>query len=318
MEPRGGVGPREGARSVNATTGVCFQVQRYATHDGPGIRTTVFLKGCPLACPWCHNPEGRSAAPELQLLPERCFACGSCLEVCPTRPRPPAADVFTAPRRGCIRCGACVEACPTEARRMVGRVVAVDDLLDQVERDRPFFEQSGGGITFSGGEPMQQSSFLIACLEGCRERRLHAAVDTCGYAERETLREVARRADLILYDLKTLDAQRHREVTGVPLEPILQNLRALDGAAVEVWVRVPLIPGMNDGDRDLDALGRFMRSLRRIRRIHLLPYHRVGAQKYERLRLAYTLAALAPPTRARVAAAAERLAAFGLDVRMGG
>jgi pyruvate formate lyase activating enzyme len=316
---------QEVVRSVNAETGICFQVQRYATHDGPGIRTTVFLKGCPLACPWCHNPEGRLDTPEVHLLPDRCIACGSCIAVCPDPPddptdtaAPSAAAYFTAPRPRCIRCGACVEACPTEARRLVGRVVTVAELLDQVERDRPFYEVSGGGVTFSGGEPMLQASFLIASLEGCHRRGLHAAVDTCGYAEPVTVLEVARLAHLILYDLKTLDEDRHREATGVALRPIVRNLQVLDGTGVEVWIRVPLIPGMNDDDRSLDTLGRFVRSLQRIRRVHLLPYHRVGFQKYERMHLAYDLAGVEPPTSARIAAAAERLAGFGLDARIGG
>lgn len=291
-------------------SGICFQIQRFSIHDGPGIRTTVFLKGCPLSCSWCHNPEGRSGRPEIHLLEERCIRCGACVEVCPE----PGAEA--APAK-CIRCGLCAEVCPTEARRLVGRAYRVDELMEEVERDRPFYEESGGGVTFSGGEPLLQGEFLLACLDACRARGLHAAVDTCGFAPADLVREVGRRARLILYDLKSLDTRMHEEATGVPLAPILENLVLLDAEDVEVWIRMPVLPGLNTDDEAIDALGGFLARTHRCRRVHLLPYHAHGAAKYARASVPAPTG-FAVPTEDQMTHVAERLARFGLDVRRGG
>jgi pyruvate formate lyase activating enzyme len=324
--------PPEAHLTTDAPAGICFDIQRFSIHDGPGIRTTVFLKGCPLTCPWCHNPEGRTPGPEIHLFPDRCIACGTCHDVCPTDD----------PAR-CLRCGECAEKCPADARRLVGRTWNAAELVAEVERDRPFFEQSGGGVTFSGGEPLAQPEFLIACLRGCRERGLHTAIDTCGYANPEILLEVARHTDLFLYDLKILDEEQHLRRTGVPLAPILANLRALDEAGARIWIRTPILPGVNDDDAAIDALATVAAGLSHSPPIHLLPYHRLGLDKAGRLRpeaLAATptespraespaalreepLAArqaepFAAPRSERLEAIVGRLAARGLHVKIGG
>ena len=299
-------------------TGSYFDIKRYSIHDGPGIRTTVFLKGCPLTCSWCHNPEGQRGGRELMIQPGNCIVCGACVDVCPA-PEPAAPAVSEAPvPSACVRCGACADACDTGARRGAGSEISVAELMGRLERDRPFYEESGGGVTFSGGEPLLQGEFLLACLDACAERGLHSAVDTCGYADVELLLTAARRADLFLYDLKTMDPERHREHTGVELAPILANLRALDATGRAVWIRTPLIPGFNDARADLEAIGAFVASLPNARRLHLLPYHANGAGKAERLRRPENDFASETPDAVALAEAAGWLAPFGLNVHIGG
>jgi len=299
-------------------TGTIFNIQRYAIHDGPGIRTTVFLKGCPLSCTWCHNPEGLAREPEVLVVTDRCAGCGGCVEVCPNPPIERPDGRIVTDRASCIRCGRCVLACAAGARRMSGRNVTVEEVLDEVERDRPFYEESQGGVTFSGGEPLMQGEFLMACLEGCRGRALRTAVDTSGCAERELVLEVARLADLFLYDLKVMDEERHREFTGAELRPILENLRALDANGVPVEIRFPLIPGVTDDASNLEALGAFVASLGHTRVVHVLPFHRTAADKYTRLDRSWGHGALEAVPQEGVGRATRILAASGLDVQTGG
>jgi pyruvate formate lyase activating enzyme len=300
---------REGHLATQRVEGTCFDIQRFAIHDGPGIRTTVFLKGCPLTCSWCHNPEGRALDPEIRLFPDRCIACGTCHDICPgggpseTR---------------CIRCGACAENCPADARRRIGRTWSAPELVAEIERDRPFFEESGGGVTFSGGEPLAQPEFLLACLAGCRECAIHTAVDTSGYAAAELIREVAGVTDLFLYDLKILDPDEHLRRAGVPLAPITENLRLLDELGAAIWIRIPILPGINDGEAAVDAFGRFVAGLPRSRKIHLLPYHRMGIDKAGRSGTGSPAETLEPPTRERLEAIKQQLTAHGLQVKIGG
>jgi len=309
-------------------TGLVFNVQRFSIQDGPGIRTTVFLKGCPMACTWCHNPESQSPEPEISVVEGRCIRCGACWEACPQRGEGngAAAGRRAAPGDGvCTRCGACVEACPTGAREMVGRRMTVDEVLAAVLKDRIFYDDSGGGVTFSGGEPLGQPAFLVELLEACRRQGLHTAVDTCGYAPREDLLAAAEHTDLFLYDLKLVDDERHRRYTGVSNALVLENLEALAQSHANVRLRIPIVPGVNDDLEDLRAAARLAASLPGVRQIDLLPYHDLGRHKAARGERQEMPSPLPPAAGVDLAtaavdldAAAEPFRALGLDVRTGG
>ena len=290
---------------MGAAAGLVFHVMRFSLRDGPGIRTTVFLKGCPLRCAWCHNPEGQSFGPSLMLFEERCRHCGDCALVCPHG------------LSECEACGRCVEACVAEARQLAGRPMSVAEALAEIERDVVFFDESGGGVTLSGGEPLAQPEFAGALLAACRARGIHTALDTCGMAPRDVLLRVAAHADLVLFDLKAMEGGLHAQYTGAPNTAILENLEALAAAGRCVIVRYPLIPGVNDGAGELRAMAEFLRPLG-LRRVDLLPYHRMGIDKYRRLGIRCPLEEFSSPDPARVDEVAEALRRQGLDVRMGG
>lgn len=299
-------------------TGLVFNIQRYSIHDGPGIRTTVFLKGCPLSCSWCHNPEGLSPEPEVLIVHDRCRDCGACVRACP---RPPALRPDgrgRTNRLACRHCGRCVEACLAGARRLVGEKMTVEDVVSRVERDVPFYEETGGGVTFSGGEPLAQGEFLLACLGACRDRRIATAVDTSGAGERDLVLDVASLTDVFLYDVKILDETEHVKRTGVPLAPLVENLKALDGAGATIVVRFPLVPGVTDGRRNIEALGRLAASLENAREVHVLPFHRTASDKYARLGRDWEHKGVAPVAAEATAEAARLLEGFGLTVTVGG
>ncbi len=298
------------ATERGAVRGRVFDVQRFSLHDGPGIRTTVFLKGCPARCLWCHNPESQSFAPEVLVVETRCVSCGTCKAVCPHGAPPPGSGLCTA-------CGACVETCPAGARRLAGRETTAAGVVAEVLRDRVFYEESGGGVTFSGGEPLAQSEFLAALLEGCRAAGIHTAVDTCGFAPRERLLALVPLVDLFLFDVKLVDDARHRDLTGLPAAPILENLRALATVHGGVWIRVPVVPGHTDAEDDVAATASLVAGLPGVRQVSLLRYHRTGAAKARRLGREYPLDALAPPSPARLDALAALFREHGLAVRIG-
>jgi pyruvate formate lyase activating enzyme len=301
-----------------ATIGRVFNIQRCSVHDGPGIRTTVFLKGCPLSCTWCHNPEGIDEAPVLMINADRCLTCGACSDACPVEEggAAPAGQLWN--RGACTRCGSCVEACPADARELAGRDYSADELIDELERDRVFFDTSGGSVTFSGGEPLAQAAFLSDCLRECRQRGLHTTVDTCGLAPRKDLLEAAKLSDLVLYDLKHLDPVRHRSETGADNRLILDNLRALSESEEEIWVRVPLIPGFNDDAANIEATGAFLEGLPRRHRVFVLPYHGIANGKRSRLEETTAESGLQSPGVESLGAVAEALAKHNLEVTVGG
>jgi len=272
---------------IDGASGVVFDLRRYALHDGPGIRTTVFLKGCPLRCDWCHNPESRAPEPQLLVRASRCLHCGACVAACPRGALALRDDGVATDPEACAACGACAEACPAEARELIGRRMTVADVLREVERDRPFFDQSGGGVTISGGEPLAQPDFTRALLAACRERDLHTVLDTSGHAPPEVAVMLAGLADLVLFDLKHPDDERHRAGTGVGNALILDNLRCMLAAGVDVLVRIPLVPGYNDGVADLERAAALVAALEPVPPVELLAFHPAAEEKHRRFGLPY-------------------------------
>jgi len=264
--------------------GRIFDIQRFSIDDGPGIRTTVFMKGCPLRCTWCHNPEGMSADPVLSFMPEKCIGCGYCLRTCPNeahRMDPEQGHVLD--RASCRACGKCSKECYTGALELVGRDVTVEEVIDEVLRDRSFYETSGGGMTLSGGEPMMQIEFTEALLARGKGEGLHCCIETCGFCDFSLMERVLPYVDLFLYDIKETDDARHREFTGVPNRLILQNLRALHERGACMLLRLPIIPGYNDRDDHFDAVAALARDLPNLQGVEIMPYHRLGTSKVDRL-----------------------------------
>jgi len=295
-----------------------FDIVRYSTHDGPGIRTTVFLKGCPLDCWWCHNPEGQSPAPQLVVRPDRCIHCLSCLTACRNQAVVLVdGNPITMPDK-CRLVGNCVRTCQSGAREIAGSRITVPDLLEEIEKDTVFYDESGGGVTFSGGEPFMQPIFLKALLRFCKEKRIHTAVETCGFVDSATLLSASPYVDLYLYDLKVADDEKHRRFTGVSNKLILENLRNLSRSLSHIAVRFPVIPGVNDSDEDVSRIGEFVSSLRNVEEVDILPYHKLGIEKYNRLGMRYRMAEMRQPTPGEVTRITGRLRSFGLTVKVGG
>jgi len=299
-------------------TGRIFNIQRFSLHDGPGIRTTVFLKGCTLRCRWCHNPESLSAEKELVFVAEKCIGCGACFEACPTG----ALSLVEGQRRydavKCRLCGKCAEACFAGALELEGRDVTVEEVVEEVLRDRIFYETSGGGVTLSGGEPLMQADFAAEVLARCRAEALHTAVDTAANVPWDAFERTLPHTSLVLLDLKLLDEERHRVATGAGNALILENARRLGAGEVPVVVRVPVIPGQTDDAQNLAAIAEFVGEMERVEEVELLPYHRFAEAKYRRLRLGYALEGTEPPSAERLAELAGHFASRGIPVRYRG
>jgi len=297
--------------------GLIFNIMRFSLHDGPGIRTTVFLKGCPLSCAWCHNPEGRSRKPDLIFFENRCVRSGECVRVCPhgaTVLEDGAVRITDA----CRACGTCVDVCAAGAREIAGRWVSAQEIIREIESDRLFWEESGGGVTFSGGEPLFQPQLLEALLQACRERKIHSAVETCGYASKRVLLRLAPTIDLFLVDLKLMDSAKHRRHAGRGNELILSNIRTLAESGQELIIRYPVIPGVNADEENVRQMIQFLKELK-LRRLDLLPYHPTGAEKYRRLRLLPPeVDCEAGSVTSVVEEIASRFRERGFDVRIGG
>ncbi len=299
-------------------TGLIFDIKRYAIHDGPGIRTTVFFKGCPFSCWWCHNPEGLEGSPQVLYSKERCVGCGHCANLCPSGALRPAPGGVVSEPALCENCGTCALICPAEARELAGKYLSVANLMEIIEKDVIFYDESGGGVTFSGGEPLLQANFLLELLKASGRRDIHRAIDTTGYADTSILMEIAREAELFLFDIKLMDPQKHKQYTGVSNRKILHNLERLARETVEITIRIPLIPGINDDDENITRTGTYISRLPGVENVDILPYHEAARYKYLKINANYYTKNILAPDGDRLSAVAQRLESFGLKVKIGG
>ena len=307
-----------------------FDIRRYSINDGPGIRITIFMKGCPLRCAWCHNPESQS--PEVQKLytASKCIGAQDCIEDCPENALTLTKDGIVTDPEKCTLCGLCAEACPSKAIEMSGKLYGVEDLMRIIERERVHIEHSNGGVTFSGGEPLMHPEFLIEMLKACGEKGLHRAVDTCGFASTETLLEVAKHTDLFLYDLKLMDPFQHKKWTGVENRLILKNLKVLAETGASINIRIPFIKNVNSGVEEVTKMAEFVAGLQLTKNrgmeittpgsllVNLLPYHNIASGKYKKLDLLYHSAAMDEPTLDDLKTAVEIFGKYGIGVEIGG
>jgi pyruvate formate lyase activating enzyme len=288
--------------------GWVFDIKRYAVHDGPGVRTAVFLKGCSLSCVWCHNPESIHPQPEICVYPQRCIGCRACVEVCPNNVHQLGDNgEHMLERERCTLCGKCTEACYAEALVMVGKRMTVEEVVEVLREDRAFYEASQGGVTLTGGEPFLQGRFAAMLLKACKAEGLHTAVDTSGHISWAVIEESLPYIDLVLYDLKHPHPQQHKQYTGATNELALEHLRLLSQVGVPIEIRIPVIPTVNDSPELMAAIGRFIAPLNNIVAVRLLPYHRLAGSKYAGIGRSNTMPQVDTPTKEDLERAADCL-----------
>ncbi len=270
-------------------TGIVFNIQKFSIHDGPGIRTTVFLKGCPLKCLWCHNPESQEKKAELSFIAEKCIGCGYCFRVCPHKCHVMINGKHKLNRELCARCGLCAKECYAQALETIGKSMSVDEVIEEVLKDRPFYATSGGGLTLSGGEPLAQVEFSSALLRVAKKENIDTALETCGYAPFDSYAALLDDVDLFLYDYKETDPKLHKKFTGVDNALILENLLQIDRRGKRIVLRCPIVPGLNDRAAHFAGIAATANKLNHIGEIQVLPYHPLGESKGARLGKKYAL-----------------------------
>lgn len=304
----------------NPEQGLISAIQKFSTKDGPGIRDTVFFKGCPLGCLWCSNPDLIRSTPDLLYTVEKCTQCGTCIEVCPENALAFDEDgTILLDRDKCTGCGECVDACPEGALELVGRFVEVEELVNELLKDRVFYRTSNGGVTFSGGEPLWQSGFVSRVVKELKKEGIHTALDTAGDVTWCRFEEVLDDIDLVLYDIKAADPELHRRLTGRENDIILANARLLAERSVPMHIRLVMVPGLNDSPEELEARMEIVCSLGdAVKQVDILPYHRFGEGKYARLGLAYPLAGMEEYPEGQIEEFEEYIASYGIPVKVGG
>lgn len=296
-----------------------FDIKRYAINDGPGIRITIFLKGCPLRCAWCHNPESQEKHQQKMYNNSKCIACEECVKHCPENALSLSPDGIVTNIEACTLCGICAEVCPTKAIEMTGKEMSVEEIMKQIKKETTLMDKSEGGVTFSGGEPLLHHEFLIPLLDACGEEGIHRCVDTTGYAKPEVLMEVAKRTDHFLYDLKMMDSKKHSLWTGMPNEKILNNLKTLAATGVDMNIRIPLLKGVNDDDQNIKESAEFIAALEGTKPlVNLLPFHNIAEKKYEKLGEAYDRGEMAEPSPERLKEIIAVFESFGINAMIGG
>lgn len=297
--------------------GRTINIQKYSIHDGPGIRTTVFLKGCPLRCWWCHNPESQSTKHEIMFFDERCTSCGVCVKRCREKAIEIKEKYPIIDENKCTLCGKCTDFCPNNAREYIGQDMSVQEVMEEIIKDEVFYDESNGGVTFSGGEPLLQADFLNEVLKRCKNRGIHTAVDTSGYASWDKFEKITDKVDLFLFDIKLMNNEKHIKYIGVENLLILDNLKKLSDKGANIFIRMPIIAGINDDDEHVDEVIKFLSNLR-ILQINLLAYHKIGMDKYRRLKMHYRLSGMEKPTDEVIAKIGEKLKKSGFKVKIGG
>jgi pyruvate formate lyase activating enzyme len=292
-----------------------FDIKRYTLHDGPGIRVSVHLKGCPLSCWWCHNPESQSFEPQLLFKQNLCIGCVTCVGACPNGAVKPHIETDAEKCRGS---GKCADICPAGAREICGRDMKIGEVMDEILKELIFFEQSGGGVTVSGGEPLSQHDFTVGLLEECKKRGVRTAIDTCGFVDGDSLMSAAPLADLFLYDVKHMDPEKHKKYTGADNEIILSNLAKLGGSGAAINARMPFVPGVNTDERNLRAMGHFLSGVKGVAFLSLLPYHSAAEDKHNRWGMEFKLKGTYPPTENSLSAAAAITESCGVRTVVGG
>ena len=293
-----------------------FDIQKFSVHDGPGIRTVVFLKGCPMKCQWCANPESQLYTPEVIIHPDKCIGCGKCKEACDILKN--SQSVKVGKPAGCKNCGDCVSVCCTGARSLIGKQMTPEELIREIDKDIIFYNQSGGGVTFSGGEAMMYPEFISEIAGYYKEKGISTAVETCGDVPWENFEKAIPYINLVLFDLKLMNSDQHLKYTGRPNDRIIDNLKKISNQ-VETIIRIPIIPTINDYEENIEGIGKFIESLEgRIKKVHILPYHNYGMSKYKGLGKDYLLKDLKATDNEHMEMIRESLCRYGADVIIGG